>query len=252
MSLLNKVLIIKRGDYMKTVKGLLWGAIIVILGVIWGINESGVANISVFFEGWWTLFIIIPSFIGLFTDKNKAGSLIGLAIGGVLLAGHYIDLSRYENFVFPAVVVFVGVVIIVKALTQKKSNINNDDSFNTQYVNQQNAQNALPNNENAEYYATFSGQNLIFNDDFVGASFISTFGGIKVDLRNARIVNNAVITANTTFGGIDILLPPNVNVVVKSNSIFGGVSDKTSKNLPPEVPTLFVNSQNLFGGTEIK
>ena len=68
----------------------------------------------------------------------------------------------------------------------------------------------------------------------------------------ADIVHNCVIDAKATFGGIDIYVPSDVRVVVKSNSFFGGVSDKTNKNLPPDAKTIFINSSNLFGGTDVK
>ncbi|MGN0458618.1 MAG: LiaF transmembrane domain-containing protein [Eubacterium sp.] len=232
---------------MKKAKGLIWGVVIIALGVIWGINEIGIASIDIFFDGWWTLFIIIPSLIGVFTDKNKTGSIIGLTVGCALLASRYVDLSKYEDYVFPAVVVAVGIVIVANTLLPKRKK--DADGFNTTVTQ---AQPMQDNGQRQEYFATFSGQNFVFNDDFAGGDFTAAFGGIKIDLRNARIVPNSVINANATFGGIDILVPPNINVVSKSNSLFGGVTDKTNKNLPPELPTLFVNSQNIFGGTDIK
>ena len=42
-------------------------------------------NIDLFFNGWWTLFIIVPCFIGLFTDNDKTGDTVGIAVGVILL-----------------------------------------------------------------------------------------------------------------------------------------------------------------------
>ena len=44
-------------------------------------------SIDIFFKGWWTLFVIIPCFFELLTEKNKVGSLIGIVIGVLLLLG---------------------------------------------------------------------------------------------------------------------------------------------------------------------
>ena len=70
---------------MEKAKAIIFGLILIIIGVILGLNSLEITNINIFFDGWWTLFIIIPCFIGLLNDKEKTGSLIGLCIGICLL-----------------------------------------------------------------------------------------------------------------------------------------------------------------------
>ena len=48
---------------MNKISSLLWGLVFIIVGVIFGLNALDITNINVFFDGWWTLFIIIPCFI---------------------------------------------------------------------------------------------------------------------------------------------------------------------------------------------
>ena len=45
-------------DYTKYIIGFL----LIFIGLILGLNAFGITNINLFFSGWWTLFIIIPSF----------------------------------------------------------------------------------------------------------------------------------------------------------------------------------------------
>ena len=78
------------------------------------------------------------------------------------------------------------------------------------------------------------------------------FGGVDCDLRGAIIEQDCVINASAVFGGIDILVPGNVNVKVSSNSIFGGVSNKTMGYRNESAPTLYIKGNCLFGGVEIK
>ena len=66
---------------MKKTESVLWGIVLIIIGIIVGGNTFGITDINIFFDGWWTLFIIVPSFIGLFNDNDKTGSIIGLLIG---------------------------------------------------------------------------------------------------------------------------------------------------------------------------
>lgn len=231
---------------MKKSRGIIWGIVVMIVGALWILKEANVFDFSRLFAGWWTLFIIVPSLIGLCTDRNKTGSLIFLLIGVTLLVNQYYDIWRYSNYIVPAFVVVAGLIILVNTLVGGKSK---DDSFN---YNSADTKPAQTPEANQDYFASFSGQNYEFTNGFAGGRFNATFGGIKLDIRNADIVPNCVITTNATFGGVDVYVPNDVRVIVKSNNIFGGVSDKSNKNLPADAKTIFINTTNLFGGTDIK
>ena len=64
--------------------------------------------------------------------------------------------------------------------------------------------------------------------------------------------DDVVINANATFGSIDIYVPQYVRVIVKSTSIFGGVTDKTTPAADVNAPKVYVNSVCLFGGVDVK
>ena len=64
---------------MKNFNKILWGIVLITIGVMIGLNILGLTDINFFFRGWWTLFIIIiPCLIGLFNDEEegKTGNLI--------------------------------------------------------------------------------------------------------------------------------------------------------------------------------
>ena len=72
---------------MKNISNLLWGVILIVLGIIFGLNSLEITNINVFFDGWWTLIIIVPCFINLFKEKDKTSDIICLVIGIALFLG---------------------------------------------------------------------------------------------------------------------------------------------------------------------
>ena len=72
---------------MKKVSNILWGILLIVVGVIWALNSTGVANINIFFRGWWTLFIIVPSIIGIVENPKDSSGYIFLAVGVLLLLG---------------------------------------------------------------------------------------------------------------------------------------------------------------------
>ena len=61
---------------MKNFGNVLWGIVLIVVGLIVGGNALGIIDVSVFFDGWWTLFIIVPCFIGLFKEREKTWNII--------------------------------------------------------------------------------------------------------------------------------------------------------------------------------
>lgn len=224
---------------MKNRKDILWGLLLIVVGIIWGINSLGIVKIDIFFDGWWTLFIIIPSFIGLIKDKEKTGSIILLLIGIVLLlsAQDILDFEIAWKLALPIILVLIGLSIILKNTFSPKD-FKIIEKLNTE--------------KEDVVCATFSTQSVSFDDEkFSGTDLTAAFGAIKCDLRKAVIKKDVVINASATFAGIEIYIPENVKVKVKSTSIFGGVSEN-KKNKEAEGPTIYINATCMFGGVDIK
>ena len=229
---------------MKKFKNILWGLVFISLGVLLGLMVTGIIDVNIFFDGWWTLFIIIPCTIGFFTESPKTGNLIGIFIGAAILlsAQNVISFELIWKLMLPAILVIIGCSFIFKDVAGKKivkeiDEINKKNNYDT----------------DNEYFAAFSGQNINFDSEvFKGTNLTATFGGMKCDLRNSIIEENIVVNATAIFGGIDIIVPDNINVKVKSSSIFGGVSDKNKRPVIEGVPTLYINATCVFGGVEIK
>ena len=221
---------------------MLWGIILIVIGLIIGGNALEITNINIFFDGWWTLLIIVPCFIGLFKDNEKTGNIIGLLIGVALLlvCQDILDFDLIWKLAFPTILVIIGLSIIFKnALGGKVSE-------EIKKINQKRS------GKNS-YCSTFAGQNVNFNDEkFTGADLTAVFGGIKCDLRNAIIESDVVINTSCTFGGIEIYVPSNVKIKIKSVPIFGGVENKANTKTDENSHIIYINSMAIFGGVEIK
>lgn len=226
---------------MKKFENILWGIAFIVVGLILAGNAIGITNIDIFFDGWWTLFIIVPCFIGLFNDSDKTGNVIGLVIGGTLLLAcqGLLNFAMVWKLVVPVALVIIGVSIIFKDSIHGK--------INSEISKINKSQKDIPS-----YCATFSEQNANFeNEEFKGADLTAVFGGVKCDLRQAIINSDTVIKAESIFGGVEIYVPSNVKVKIKSTPIFGGVTDKSVHNQESE-HTIYINSTCIFGGVDIK
>lgn len=225
---------------MKKVSSILWGVVFIAAGVIFALNALKITDIEIFFDGWWTLFIIVPCTVGLFTEREKTGNIIGIAVGVFLLlcCRDVLSFSILWKLLVPAIIVIVGAKMVFTGFFCNKANEIIDK------IKQDGGETKVG-------CATFSGCDLNYAGEvFEGAELTATFGGVKCDLRNAIIEKDCAIRVSAIFGGIDIFVPDNINVKVSSNCIFGGISNKTSAH--KDAPTVYISGTCMFGGVEIK
>ena len=208
---------------MKRSNQILWGILLVGVGLLLALNAFGISHVNLFFKGWWTLFIIVPSLAGLVSGKDRTGNLIGLGIGVFLLlcSRGILSFDLLWKLLVPGIVILFGVRMILGSLR-----------YGT---------------------AVFAGEKMNFDgEEFQGAELNAVFGSVDCDLRRALIQRDCVVSASAIFGGIDIFVPSDVNVKITSNSIFGGVSNKTVGYRNEAAPTLYIRATCLFGGVDVK
>ena len=225
---------------MKKASSVLWGIVLIAAGVVLALNVFNITDIDIFFDGWWTLFIIVPCAIGLFTEREKTGNIIGIVIGVFLLlcCQDILSFSVLWKLLVPAIIVIVGLKLVLTGLFGSKAN---------EIMKKL----RLEGKEPKAGCATFSECNINYDGEvFEGAELTAVFGGVKCDLRNAIIQKDCAIQVSAIFGGIDIFVPAGINVKVNSNSIFGGVSNKTAVH--QNAPTIYVCGTCMFGGVDIK
>lgn len=227
---------------MKNYKNIILGLILILIGIVIGTNSLGITNINIFFSGWWTLFIIIPCFIGLLSEGEKTGNIIGLLIGIALLlcCQNVLDFELIWKLALPVALIIIGLSFVFK------------DTFNHKISSKIKE---LNNNETSDgYCSTFTGQNIKLGaEKFTVTDLTAIFGGIKFDMTAAKLEKESVVNASSIFGGTEIYVPENVNIKIKSSSIFGGVSDKRKNTSQDEKnKTIYINATCIFGGVEIK
>ena len=227
---------------MRKIGNTLWGIVLVIIGVILTLNALEITNINIFFNGWWTLLIIIPSTIELIARENKFWSAVWLIIGIVLLLAcrNILDFNLIWKLTIPVILILIGINLIFKdKIDRKMEKKNKELKEKGQHLE--------------EYCATFGEVKGDFHEqEFNGANLNAVFGSVDLDLRKAIINEDKLIKTCAVFGGIEILAPENVNIKVKSIPIFGATSNKTGRKYDEKVPTIYVDSFCMFGGVDIK
>ena len=227
---------------MEKLNRILWGLVFIVLGIVIALNALDIINFNIFFNGWWTFIIIIPCFIGLFdgTKEGKLGNIIGVLVGVVLLLVAQ-GLLRFDivfKLFIPAVLVIIGLYLLFGNVFRSK-------------VTDKLRELKKESGNGEAICATFSEQFVTKNDEkFENATVDAVFGSVVLDLSKAKIKDEAVITASAIFGGIDIIVPKDVEVKIKSTPIFGGVSNTTKTKDAKKV--IYIDALALFGSVEVK
>lgn len=212
----------------KNIQAILWGATLVIIGIILTLNIAGITNINLwaYIIGGGLIVIGLNSIIS--ERKNLFGyflALIGFLI--IIRKAFKIDYSLFI-YAIPAILIIAGVSFIINIFFSK-SNVKPSGSE----------------------FVIFSGrEDKSFPADYKGSNISCVFGGYDIDLSNHTFTDDMNFNIFTMFGGIDISLPENVNISIRPTAIFGGVSN-VAKNTNDNEFTVYINALCLFGGIEV-
>ena len=151
-----------------------------------------------------------------------------------MLSGLKIIGNINGRLIFAIILIGAGISFILSSLGKKKvKKISKDKMIN--------------------YNGIFGGVKEVVNaKDFKGANCYSIFGGIKLDLKNTLLKDDTVINCYAVFGGIDLTVPDDVNIIIHSSSLFGGVNNKTSNKNSDNKKTIYINVTAIFGGVDVK
>jgi len=222
----------------------IWGLLLIAVGIGYVGNTLGFWEFSLFFKGWWTLFIIIPCLVDLIHHGVNGGNLIGLCVGAALFlqARGFMSMVLIWKLLVPVLLILLGISILFNNIPRRiKDQNGNRIPFEKNGVNA------------SDVSAVFGGRKVKYEGQcFEGATINAVFGSVEMDLRNAVIEQDVRMDATVLFGGLDIRVPSNVIVKVMSTPVLGGVSNKAAA--PTEMPcyTLYLNVTCVFGGVDVK
>ncbi len=203
----------------NSIKKVLWGIFFIAIALLLLLSMFGIIDFTLFFDGWWTFFIIIPAVAGLVTGGNRFSNALLLFIGvGLFLSIYFRD--SYDIDFYKIVLVFALLMVGVRLIfSSKKSN-----SFEVHNSSKTSLKN--------------------------GKQINAIFGGSEIDMRHDEISGDIYISCFVFCGGIEFDFPTNVNVVATGTSIFGGTENKHHNTGHPH--TIYIEYICLLGGIDIR
>lgn len=218
------------------------GVTIVSLGGILLLRNLGIItfdNWHLFWGTFWAGIFLLAGLSALFSSRRPAAWVWGLlliAVGTAIGLNTYnvINVSVWKLF-WPVILIIVGLVIMLSIGSggrRRSKKLAADGSDN-------------------EKVAIFYGEESRVKGDYTGGSLTAIFGGVELDLRQAKIKDGAVIDVFTFCGGIDISLPDDVIVQNDVRGILGGSEDKTAPKSSAK-KIIHLRGECILGGLEVK
>ncbi len=203
-------------------------------------NLEIIPEFTIFFDGFWTMFIIIPAIINIISGKSRRAGFIWLIIGLALLSMCIDALRAFRPLLIPVFLILLGFILFTKKGTLKYRRIYN--KLSETYVRY------------PVYRAFFSRKGISsYDKSYIGA-FASAFcSEMSLSFSEAEFSHPAVLDITAVLSTVDITVPVGTDV-----RITHGKNGKASKSKSVSLNTasayrggdtsvLFLTPHSFFG-----
>lgn len=210
------------------------GLTLVGIGLIFFLDAVDVLDAGETLGAWWPTAVVMLGVLQAFSERRLspvAGALIGSGL--LLLAATTGVFGSIDwGLIWPLALIAIGAGFL---WSRRRPGYGEEDELNGLAV------------LTAGHVGTRSRA-------FRRASVTAVFGGMTLDLGEAALApGGGRVSATMVFGGIDIVVPPGWQVVIRGIPIFGGWDDTTARSpVEADAPRLEVLALVVFGGLEVK
>lgn len=210
------------------------GSILILIGISTLFSQF---NLLGSFRPWelWPLILVLVGIMWMLRKSYLIGMIL-IILGAAFLASNIWNYS-FIGVLWPLLIIVVGVSMFFRPYSGK---INNSSSKTDE--------------SKINDTILFWGEDKkIQSKDFTGGKIDCTFGGFKLDLRDAYISKDgAKLDINCAFGGGEIWVNKNMRIESEGTALFGGWENNFVTNTDTSQPLLKITGNVLFGGVEIK
>ncbi|HLI84107.1 MAG TPA: DUF5668 domain-containing protein [Bryobacteraceae bacterium] len=261
-----------------------WNGVVLLgLGVVLLLDRLGIVSIWEIVR-FWPVVLVAGGTVLLVELASLAARTVGavLIAGGLLLQASSLGYIQIRGGVWgPLALIALGVILLGRALEERNrppappepepepEPFSHRPDFGERFWNgaekfraraERFARNLESNfsefghgpDGNGEHVAVFSHvERRIVDQNLEKLKVVAVFGGFELDLRGASISGDqAWLEADAVFGGIEIYVPEDWQVIPRGAGVFGGFTDESQ---PPAVPMkkLIVSGAGVFGGVLI-
>lgn len=235
--------------HMHSTKGrILSGVLVVGVGTVLLLKQLGFSFPSWLFT-WEMLIITIGLYIGVKHEFKHMGWIVLVVLGLVLLIDDIFPETQLENYLWPTVIILLGLAIISTAGKRRerwktwREKCKNNTTFQ--------------NNENMLDAISIMGgvKKNVITKDFKGGEITCILGGAEINLSQADFNGSVILEVTQIFGGTLLIVPSNWEIQSENIAILGGIEDKRNvaeHRSSPGSKVLILKGVSIFGGIDIK
>ncbi len=222
-----------------------FGLMIIVLGAVllvdnMGILPPGIKDIILT----WQMLVIGIGLINLANREWFSGFIL-VFIGTFFLIPEHTHFGfDFTRLFWPVLLIGFGFMILIKLGLRQKSQI---DDYKSVYS---------PTDRIDDTAIFGGGKKIITTQNFSGGHLLAIFGGLEIDLTQAKLApGNHTLELFCMFGGVTLIFPPDWQVQNQVTTVLGGVEDKRRMLItdPQGVQSiLLLKGLALLGGGEIK
>lgn len=222
---------------------LIVGLFIALAGALLLLDNMGLADSRHFFR-FWPVALILLGIARVLQPRHSGQRGGGRGFGFILIfVGSWLLLARLgladldTDLLWPALILLLGLNLLWRELSRRNHVDPGTD----------------PSARVDSFAMLGSSQQVSSSQAFRGGTATAILGACDVDLRRCALAEEgALIDAFAMWGGVDIVVPEDWEVVIESTPILGSVEDKTPHLGAPGAPRLVVRGFALMGGVEVK
>jgi hypothetical protein len=214
---------------------LVLGLSVMAAGAVLLLDQVGLVRADNLFRLWPVILIGVGLAKLTQPAESRRGAVVWLIVGGGLLAAN-LDLIRSRGL-WALILMAVGGHIAWRAMLPRGRGGPGEDVSST-----------------FDLFAFMAGVTRSgTSPDFRGGSVTAIMGGCEIDLTQASVMpgQSAVVDCFTIWGGIEIKVPRDWEVVNQAVALLGGIEDKSQRPLEAR-GRLVVTGLVIMGGVEIK
>ena len=266
--------------------GRVWaGLFLLLVGGVLLLDQMGFPLPDWLFS-WHILLVALGVFIGLRHNFRGGAWIIMIVIGGVYLIQDYYPDIHLHRFIWPGVLIFVGLMIIVRPRRHHygpewrrewrdewgRGRWNRPDRWGNRWGNTPvgdagtgsttgstttsfaSSRESYSPDDYIDTTSIFGGvHKKIVSKNFKGGDITTMLGGTEIDLTQADFTGTVRLDVTQIMGGTKIIVPPHWEVRSEVTAVFAGFEDKRQQPAmtnPDKV--LIIDGTSIFGGIELK
>ena len=256
----------RRGDHMQTTQRLVFGVVLLGLGVLFLLDRLDLADIGTLWQ-YWPLILAAVGLVKVLQPAGTPGRGFGvlLLVVGIWWTLENLELVRYSVWDFwPVLLILAGLGLLWRGFRWGFLKTHDEPPAPPplgepltieQAATDEPARPGIDSEDPTVHLVALLGgvARRCSSKAFTGGEATAVMGGCELDLRQAETATGrAVINVFALWGGIEIRVPPHWAVAVEGLPIMGAIEDKRAPQGVPPRSTLVVRGAAIMAGVEIK